>query len=139
MKKFILGFALGILLLLIAFLLFFSKEEKIKFCGFEISDVKEYKGEYYPGNYYIVYEGVISNTSDRREYLNGMIAKVYNDDNILITDGYYNINEWIDPGKSTLFKINNLVDTNYNTVVKKYFNKDTEIFADIYPWFETCR
>jgi|GEM_PF-3701645 len=146
MKKFLFGFVAGMLFLsavmAVIFLLHKKPKQNVqitKKCNFEILDLKEYKGEYSPGSNYIIYEGIIKNKSEDKEYLKGMVAKIYNQENILISDGFENVNNWIEPNKAMPFKINTQVDTAHNTVIRKYFNKDTRVNPDIYPWFNSCK
>ena len=102
-------------------------------------DVKEYKGNYYEGSNYFVYEGLIKNTSTNKEQLKAVIAKIYSSDNIYIGDGYTSIGESVDAGVSIPFKVQVMVSTVHDTVLRKYFDKNDNFRADVYPWFTTCK
>ncbi len=142
MKKFIIGFLTGVIFLSVSlgiFLLYKNKKTLLPNCNFDIVDLEEHKGEYYPGSNYIIYEGVIKNNSDVREYLKGFIAKIYNDENVLLSSGYTTIEDWVEGGKALPFKIQTQINTKYNTVIRKYFNKGINLKPDVYPWFLTCK
>ena len=148
MKKNILFFLLGglivsaVLCSILIWAIFYgdkNKEEaRLSRCNFEIIDLQEYPGQYSLGSHYIVYEGVVVNKSNKKEYLKGVVAKNYNSDNILLSDGYTPVEDWIDSGKGMPFKINTQVDTAHNTVLRKYFDKNENLSTDIYPWFTSC-
>ncbi|MFA6532985.1 MAG: hypothetical protein WCT22_03235 [Patescibacteria group bacterium] len=140
MKKIINGIFIGIFItLLLGGGVYYLKNNSVPKCNFEIIDLKEYKGEYSSGSNYIIYEGLIKNNSEREEYLNAMLAKVYTDKDILITEGYTNIGKRLEDGRSIPFKISTFIDTAHNTIMRKYFDKNVTIKPDIYPWFQTCK
>lgn len=84
-------------------------------------------------------EGLLRNTSARRQYLMSMITKIYTKDskNILLSTGYKEVNNWLEPGQSYPFQVRAQVDRS-DSVLSKYFNKDDEVRIDVYPWFSTC-
>ncbi|MDP3882535.1 MAG: hypothetical protein Q8Q48_00570 [Candidatus Staskawiczbacteria bacterium] len=102
-------------------------------CDFEFKNVQEYKGDYSGSSHYIVYEGVIQNNSDKEHFLNAILAKIYTEDNVLVTEGYASIAELIEPGVGMPFKVHTGINGN------KYFNDNVELRPDIYPWFLTCK
>lgn len=108
-------------------------------CSFVISDLREFKGQHGNENHYIVYEGLLKNTSSKRHYLNAMIANVYNSKRILISDGYLPVQDWIAPQTSIPFKINTLIDTLHDTAIQRYFDIKDNFSPDVYPWFTTCK
>lgn len=109
-------------------------------CNFEIQDLKEYKGQYGERQFfYIIYEGLIRNKSNKKEHLKAMVAKVYNEADIYLTEGYTEIGTEIEPNKAIPFKINTTLDTVYSTEIRKYFNESKSFKPDIYPWFTTCK
>jgi hypothetical protein len=105
-------------------------------CNFEIFGLQEYKGEYSEGDYYLVYEGAIRNKSRNDEYLKGMIAKIYNQDDVLVASGNATINEVVKAGTAIPFKINMYVNYRNGT---KFFKINDQFKADIYPWFADCK
>lgn len=110
-------------------------------CSFELNDIKEYKGKYGNDKYsdsYVVYEGLIKNTSSRSQNLKAMIAKIYTGDKVFIADGYTEYAKDIEPNESIPFKVHVLVPTAHETEIRKYFS-DRDISKDIYPWFNTCK
>ncbi|MFA6096840.1 MAG: hypothetical protein WC788_04395 [Candidatus Paceibacterota bacterium] len=87
-------------------------------CNFEIRNITK------DGNYYI---GSIKNNSADKHFLKAVIAKVYNDEDVLVAGGYDSIEDWIEPSKSLPFRIHT------------FLGDDTNLKRDIYPWFTTCK
>lgn len=106
---------------------------KLPNCNYELKNVQEFKGDYSANSHYIVYEGVVQNNSDKKHLLNAMIAKVHTTDNVLVTEGYTSMQEWIEPNEAIPFKIHTSIQSN------KYYNGETELTSDVYPWFLTCK
>lgn len=94
------------------------EKKEYSHCNYEVNNLAK------DNNYYI---GIIKNTSIERHYLKAMIAKIYNNDDVLIGEGYESMSDWIEPGKSLSFRIHTFIDN------------DTDLKRDIYPWFETCK
>lgn len=108
-------------------------------CQFEIVSLQEYKG-FYSGNDsgYVVYEGLIKNNASNEEYLNAMIGKIYTTDNIYLGEGYTGISQMLKSGEKIPFKIHILI-SRHETEIYKYFNEETNLKHDIYPWFLSCK
>lgn len=144
-KKLFIGIIVGIIGVSIIFYFsyYFDKDDyAFRKCSFQLLDIKEYKGKYGnsdDANNYFIYEGLIKNTSDRIERLKALIGKLYNDKNIYIGEGYAPIGDSVGPGVSMPFKIQIVISTYHDTVLKKYFNESFSFRADIYPWFTTCK
>lgn len=115
----------------------FNKHEK-KLCKFEISDLKEYKGQYSKDSEFIVYEGLIRNKLQSKETLLSMVAKIYSDSDVLLADGGTTIREDLAPGKALPFKIQVNFDLKQDAI-KKYYTESKYLKPDIYPWFITCK
>lgn len=97
-------------------------------CMFDIKKGKEWTGSYGKGqDSYVIYNGVIKNESPRRELFKAMIVKTYDENNVLMTKGYREINDWIDPDKGLNFNIHT------------YAGGNSPNRIDIYPWFLTCK
>lgn len=123
----------------VGFIIFYGLNEYEQKCGFEISDVQEYKGSYGERQAnYVVYEGLIRNISSNDQYLRAMIAKLYSDDEVFLKSGYASINANLKSGSAIPFKVNVQLDTYHDTVLRKYYNPE-KINSDIYPWFEDCK
>jgi len=88
-------------------------------CNFEIKNITK------DGNYYT---GLIKNNSSNRHLLKAMIAKIYNNEGVLVASGYESIGDYVEPNKSLSFRIHTSLGGNSN----KNLNQD------IYPWFLTC-
>jgi len=103
-------------------------------CGW----LEEEKNSNRKDTYYEV-EGLIKNNKNKEEYLRSIISKIYtkDDNKILISSGYKNINRAVASGESVPFKISIHIDRN-GDLAKKYF-KDDYITFDTYPWFESCK
>ena len=142
-KKIFIGVIIGVISTGIVFYYFdYLKNDSytIRNCSFQLSDVKEYKGNYGTGqSSYFVYEGLIKNTSNNTEELKAVIAKLYNDKNIYIGEGYTSIGDPVKPGVSIPFKVQIIVSTYHDTVLRKYFDESNSFRVDIYPWFTTCQ
>ena len=84
-------------------------------------------------------DGLLKNTSERRQYLTSMIAKIYTKDekNILLSAGYKDVDHWLEPGQSYPFQVRAQIDRS-DPVLSKYFMKDDDVRIDVYPWFTTC-
>ena len=89
---------------------------------------------------YIEVEGLIKNTGTEKEILRAMISKAYsNDDNkIYFGEDYQSVNKEIDSGVSLPFKLSIFLDRNKDSI-NKYYNKNTELVIDVYPWFTSCK
>lgn len=126
-----------------------KKAAELPNCNFTVFDTKEYKGRYHNSwnnnndesteNAYIVYEGLIKNNSNRTESLKAMIAKVYNEKDIFISEGYEPQDIQLESEKSVPFKVHTFVNASFDTHVRKYFNESQYFKPDIYPWFTTCK
>ena len=121
-----------------------EKDEPI--CSFELMDVKKYQGFYETSLFfredpmaYIVYEGLIKNNSNKKEFLKEMILQLYNEKDIFLGEGYDDINKYIEPGKSMPFKLLAKINRTNDTVLRKYYDESKELVPDIYPWFLTCK
>ena len=108
-------------------------------CSYTIEDLQEFRGNYEGGDEYIVYEGLIKNRSSERHYLKAMIAKIYNKDDVLITEGYSGIGKWLESNKSTFFKVLSIVPVVHDTAVRKYYDPKGDLNKDLYAWFTTCK
>ncbi len=113
---------------------------KIDTCGFELKDVKESRLEdesYWAAGTYtlwpglnILYKGLIKNSSNKKQILRSMVAKIYTEDMTYLNEGYTDYNKTMEPGTSLPFEV--LVS------VQDEFKKEI-IKKDIYPWFATCK
>ena len=108
-----------------------GSEHVLPECKYLVEDLKVYTGDYYKQSHYVAFNGIIRNLSNKRQFLNAVIAKVYDKNNVLISDGGSNNSDWIEPGKAIPFK----VDTQYSG---DSINQ-SEMNPDIYPWFITCK
>jgi hypothetical protein len=108
-----------------------NSEHVLSECKYSLEDLKVYSGDYYSQSHYISFNGIIRNLSNKRHFLKAVVAKVYDKNNVLISDGGSNNPDWIEPGKAISFKI----DTQYSG---DPINQ-SEINPDIYPWFMSCK
>jgi len=144
-KKIIIAIIMGVIIIALFFvgIYYFKKQgQVVRKCDFQIVDLKEYKGKYgesEEASNYFIYEGLIKNNSQYAERLEAMIAKLYNDKNIYIGEGYTSLKSSVNPGVSVPFKVQIVVSTYHDTVLRKYFNESTSFRPDIYPWFITCK
>jgi len=90
-------------------------------CHFEISNIEERQDPPFT-----IYEGVIRNTSDKKEHLRAMIGKAYTKDQVLAGEGYTSMYEDMEAGTAVPFKISVGVS-------------EESVKTDIYPWFTTCK
>lgn len=113
---------------------------EIRKCNYEIKDLKEYKGSYGDWeDYYIVYEGIIKNNSDKAESLNAMIGKIYNEKDVYLAEGYTSFyGKILEPGKSIPFKVQANV-SKHDTALRKYYESSKILKPEIYPWFMNCK
>jgi hypothetical protein len=108
-----------------------QKTESLNACDFQIENLQKYGGSYQPENHYLIFEGVIRNTSDTQQNLEAMIVKTYTEQGIEISEGYAAMNDLIEPKKALRFKI--------HTGYKGNFLSESSVYPDLYPWFKTCK
>lgn len=83
------------------------------------------------------YKGVIRNNSKKKQYLIGIDAKLHTDDNILIGNGWSDLNKWLAPREAVPFKITIII--NSKDLIDKYIKDgDYKLKTDFYPWSDTC-
>lgn len=125
-----------------------AKTEKLELpnCDFEIVKGETYKDFFdnsknifnpdhpikFDDSYCITYTGTIKNKSKERQYLETMILKMYQKNDVYIDDTYDNIKDWIEPNKLFSYKLR-LCSTKID--IRDEFSTK----VDIYPWFSTCK
>ena len=117
-------------------------------CNFYVSDVKAYFNKYRgyswdgkSGDVTTVswdYEGLIRNTGKNKQYIKGMIVKLYNEKGVLIGGGYTQVEDYIDGSVALPFKVNVQIDRS-DTADWHYYEQSSSFKPDIYPWFTTCK
>jgi|GEM_PF-517941 len=84
-------------------------------------------------------DSLLKNNSNKKQYLNSLILKIYtaDDKNILLTESYLNIKEWLGPNQSLPFQVRTSFNRN-NEILNKYFDGEEDVRVDLYPYFESC-
>ena len=73
----------------------------------------------------------------KKQYLIGIDAKLHTDDNILIGNGWSDLNKWLAPGEAVPFKVTIII--NSKDLIDKYIKDgDYKLKTDFYPWSDTC-
>lgn len=107
-------------------------------CEFALEDIKTYFNEYsrYAASW--DFEGLLRNKSQKKQYLKAMVTKLYNEEGILIGDGYTGVGQNLDGNTAVPFNIRVYADRN-NTAQWHYYEESLSFNPDIYPWFTTCK
>lgn len=111
-------------------------------CKFGVEEIKRAKREYPNGGRDLIYEGLIRNNSSRRESLQAMVGKIYDEKDVFLAEGYTSMRTWIEPHKAIPFKIEIYIS---DYIIEKYlggnlgWEKDGFFKSDVYPWFTTCK
>ncbi|MCK4797619.1 MAG: hypothetical protein KAT05_09570 [Spirochaetes bacterium] len=114
-------------------------------CDFEIIKGETYKGVFRNSKnsggfinfskgdqYWVTYTGTIKNKSDERQYLEAIILKMYDKNDVYIDDQFDMKRDWVEPNKLFSYELH-LRSTKID-IRDESFTK-----VDIYPWFKTCK
>ena len=85
----------------------------------------------YPNSYWITYTGTIKNKSKERQYLEAMILKIYDNNDIFINFASDNKQDWIEPNKLFSYELHSRSEID--------IRDESATKIDIYPWFKTCK
>ena len=127
---------------------------KLPNCDFEIVEGETYKGYFDNSNrdnydesknsgmqliqlperdnqYWITYTGTIKNKSNERQYLEAMMLKMYDKNDVYIDDQFDMKQDWIEPNKLFSYEL-------HLRSTKVDIRDESSTKVDIYPWFKTC-